>query len=323
MFLLLSTVLYDGSLFQYFKSAGNVIGVTLLIDLLISNGRYESIRDVGNYLIFLTYANLLSIIMLYPNGFGSELYKGAEYLLGIDNRFLYTFFPMICVNVWYDLYSKGKITTKTIIAFSVAFGTLIWFWSVGAIVSLFIFILYYILIYKKELTILPYAKLLLLIIIAINIFVVVLRQYDLFVNLITNYFNKDVSFSGRTFLWNRAFLLFSQYKEIGFGIHTDEELLKIFGYVTPPHNHFLYILYTSGIVGITLFILELFIVCNQLDKAKDIKLAVFFSFALFSIFLALVFDSFDYSCGLAMVLALANNINIIDNRKVKQKAVYK
>ena len=98
--------------------------------------------------------------------------------------------------------------------------------------------------------------------------------------------NKDLTFSGRTNLWNMS-LKYIVGNFWGYG-RGNEVLLHLTGYLNETHNTFLEILLSDGIPGITLFVLYL-INCikgklhTRKNKYINVCMFAFFSFMLLSV----------------------------------------
>ena len=97
---------------------------------------------------------------------------------------------------------------------------------------------------------------------------------------ITETFNKDVTFTGRTDLWSAAMEAISQRPIFGYGYDTDV-LLQYGMRYTDPHNSILYILLTEGILGVIAFMV---MILSVFAKKKDSKLKSNYIYASMLIF---------------------------------------
>lgn len=97
---------------------------------------------------------------------------------------------------------------------------------------------------------------------------------------ITEAFNKDATFTGRTDLWSAAMKAISQRPVFGYSYDTDVLLQYGMRYLD-PHNSILYILLTEGIIGLVAFVV---MILSVFAKKKDSKLKSNYIYASMVIF---------------------------------------
>lgn len=308
-FLFLATLVNDGSVFSFLRSFGAALGVVMLIEIVVSHKALTSLDYFSKYLTIVIILNVLSVI-IYPDGIGNNFAGTPEYFLGIDNRFLYFYLPAVGLMGVDSFVKIGRLSKSFWIANMIAYLTLLYFWSVGAIISYTVFIVCYVLSKKEYFTLVFNIKYYFIFIIGMLV-MLLSKAYLLFSDFIINVLKKDPTLSDRIFLWEKAIEVFLEYPLIGYGFHSDNCLINIFGHVTHPHNHFLYILYLSGIVGILFFILLNYIGCRNLHRYKKQPIVILISSILFSMYIALLADSFDYDPGLFLMLSIGANVNSI------------
>lgn len=194
--------------------------------------------------------------ILVPNG----LYKVSSYhtthFLGDDNALIYVFLPGITCMSLYSLISKGKINSIVWLAIITCEYSLISVWSVSAMMTLvlFVFLLLYVIVKK---TIPP--KILFLGVIVI-IIITLFGLTNIYVShFIENYLQKDVTLTGRTFLWAYAFDLILQNPIWGSGGYFTNGRWYLADVITagtieyPCHTPFLQLLIDGGIVLFGIF----------------------------------------------------------------------
>ena len=99
----------------------------------------------------------------------------------------------------------------------------------------------------------------------IFILVVLMQNLYFFSSFLQTVLRREVTLSGRTRLWSRAFSVFLQEPVWGVGQGQGNE---IFGFAT-THNRYMNTLFTGGIVGIVLFAILLILICKKLNNTKE------------------------------------------------------
>ncbi|WP_374047994.1 O-antigen ligase family protein [uncultured Finegoldia sp.] len=84
-----------------------------------------------------------------------------------------------------------------------------------------------------------------------TLIVVLGREYKI-VYYISMFFNRSITFTGRTNIWNSALYYINKKPLLGHGLETSLITIAKFNFVS-PHNRYLYILYTGGMLGFALF----------------------------------------------------------------------
>ena len=126
--------------------------------------------------------------------------------------------------------------------------------------------------------------------------------------------DKDVTMSGRTFLWDYGLLSFSEHPILGVG-YVDTRYLGRFLDVAHMHNLMMNILFTSGLLGIFLFFTIQYQWMKKVDKFRDTKEGGILIIVMFVSFFMSMADSFD-GATFWIIVMLAYNINKILNNYI-------
>lgn len=313
--LLLSTLKNNGNILKWITNFTLNLGIIMIIEKYININKKKIFGILTIIFYVLTIGNTISFIV-FPQGLAkTEYLNTAIYMLGIDNRFAFTYIPGLCIIGIYDLLKNGKITKITIIYFIITFGTLLYFWSAGALFAESLFIIYYIFIYKLNIKIKP--KIYFYIAVISFVLLVFFRIQNVFAFLIVDILHKDLTLSDRTVIWDNAIEIIQQNKLLGIGIRESNDMTnKISAY----HSHcdFLNILLQSGIIGLGVYWFLLYNSFARLNRFKNNKITQLISFSIGIMLIMLLVDTFDITANLFILICLAYNISyIIDERKEK------
>lgn len=287
LFTFFTTIYNNGDIVKFCGPAVSIIALTLLTETFFRILKLDYFRIIRNELFILTIINIIFQIK-FPYGILPEIN-----FLGIDNRLVFFYIPLIVFSGIYDYYNENKISKFTLVTMIITLWSTIRLWAVGGFLGL-ILISGIILLNKfaKMLKKLSLKKLIILIIL-INILVVFLQIQKYFEFLIVDVLHKDLTLTGRTYLWDWAIESIKQKTLIGFGIQSDEYLLNIYYWVAHPHNMFLNYLTTTGIIGFCLYMMILFVTARESGKIDNDKTKVLLGFTVFVILFLSIADTLD------------------------------
>ena len=314
--ILFSTIINKGNIFDAAGDALAIIALCILIENgLIKFGKNRTLKPI--ILIFLIYS-IINLIDVFINFDGKDV--NNSFFLGMDNRFIFYFLPMICFSIITEDGSK-KSRYLTITCFIISIFTIIYTWSVGALIGIIIYFIYFIILtYKKT----KYKKNLFdfnkcfLIICLVNILLVVFKIQYLFSDIIINVLHKDLNLSGRTYLWNIGLKKFLQSPFIGYGINKEYLMSYLWG-LNHYHNYFLNCLYQAGVIGFSIFVGMNIMTGNKIKKYNNSKNVKIISCTIIiSLILSLV-DTLDYPF-FYVLFTLGYNANyLIENSNSNSK----
>lgn len=242
------------------------------------------------FLTLLVALNALTIIM-YPNG----MYNNGpweNYFLGYDNGHVLVLLPAMLMSILYFEYKRNifSFITITMCLFSV-----FKCFSGTTVMGVLIFLILYIatrfpiirhyLFNKRNIV---------LLLIGLFISVVVLRLQNNIAPYILKWLNKDVTLTGRVYLWDVAFKSIKQHPIFGIGDSTISNL-KLFsltmfgGKLAYAHNEILDYLVRYGCIGIFLYAS---VIVKTLKNMK-LKKNNFIWYALTSFWIMMMFESYS------------------------------
>ena len=309
--LLISTIKNNGSITKFLSDFSMNLGMIFLIELYLKNDKMKIMKVLSSIFYFLMVLNTISFIIV-PEGLAVTQYlKTPIYLLGIDNRFSFTYIPGLCVIAIYDFMKNNKITKLTIIYFMITFITFVYFWSAGALVAESMFFIYYIFIYKLKYK--HFTNKYFPIIIVSFLGLVVFRVQNIFRFFIVDILHKDLTFSSRTILWDKAIKIINNNMWLGTGIQKSEFSIKAIS-AFHAHSHFLNIMFQSGIIGVIIYIYLIFDAFKRLNEYRKNVIAQMVAFTLFVLFIMLTVDTFDITANLFLIICIGYNISCFNQK---------
>lgn len=111
----------------------------------------------------------------------------------------------------------------------------------------------------------------------ISFFLIFVKIQSRFAGLIFSLFHKTVTFSGRTSIWERAYGIFEISPIVGCGTIASETMRSLIGGVN-PHNFFLGILVSGGLLRLTVYVLFFVIMASWFSRIKMNPEALLFVF---------------------------------------------
>ena len=253
-----------------------VAAMSLLIELAFQYKGYALLDAVAVFRIYL-YINLLLIIVFRNGVTGLD-----RWLLGYRNIQSWTILPVITLLMIRALWKFGKIDILTLLDVIVGIGTLVIVRSatswVGAFVYLVMSGITFVCYRMKK----PMPGI-------INLFdglaatvlffvgIVLLKLQHVFEPLIVNILHKDISFTGRTVVWDMAVAFIKEHWFAGAGYLKRAEYVALFkndGFNYPhPHNYVLSLLMQGGVVLLTIVMIGFVIAGIRLWKQRESLIA--------------------------------------------------
>lgn len=290
----------------------NLFVTYLFFDYELKNNKYEFIRISAIIFVFLLIINYLSILLKPINYFNQNT---RIHFLGYDNDvvpIIFTFLLFLTLNI----YLKNGKNTFSYIGIGIAILTLLKTWSANGIVGLVILLIYLVFFRKNKTDKIINFKNIFILSIIVFVCLVVFRMQDKLEYIIVNVLNRDITFTGRTRIWDNALKTWKEHKLFGVGIFDFIQRSKIYG-VYHAHCTYLNILFEVGIFG---FLIRMFLfkeVNNILKRYHTIisSLIVCFFAIYFSITTIEVYvnDILFYALlGLSINLEKFNNEELIN-----------
>lgn len=311
--ILFSTIINSGNIIGVFSNVIATISVCALIEYYIKKNT-ASISTI----IYYTFAlfTIINMFDVFITSILSEVsFEGYVFFLGKDNRFVFIFLPMIAMGaISIKLRNKNKLFLVLVSA--IAFLTLLYSWSVAAALVMGALTIYLMLTdvnnsKSPKLTLPIYF----LLIIIFNILIVFMQVQFYFYDFIVNVLHKDVSLSGRIFLWEIGIEKILQSPFIGYGVN-EYAVSKLLDGLVHFHNYFINMLYQSGFLNMIVFVLMNIIVMIKTHNYKSSYVYKVVSTLIFVSLVLSVFDTLDYTFFYVFYIILYN-IDYIEKNEFK------
>lgn len=305
----IGTYLNDGDYTRYLGPAISCISVVMITELGMSYNLRGFLRYLENVLIGYLILHLCTFIPrvlgIYP------FVTQTVTFLGIENRWIYVLLPLIIICSINSYFDNDKLTIKALLVCCFSIFSLIYVWSVGAMIACVAFISVLLIKPMLKKIGLINMKMISILYLVINYLLVTETILKKFSNVFKIYLKKDVTLSGRIHLWREVIQTLNEKPYFGGGVLTAVEEMRNFyiksGFVpgcavNHPHNHLLYVAYSGGYVSLIFFILFIAVSCCKIDEISNKKIQGVLVAGMVSIFTAALVDTLDYSLFYIIVL---------------------
>lgn len=143
--------------------------------------------------------------------------------------------------------------------------------------------------------------------------IVVFRLQNLFSGIIVDVLHKDITFTGRTSLWDMAMWYIQKKPYIGYGI-TAKFLTMKSGISYSPHNLVLQIVLAGGFLSLLCFVIMYIASVKKISKRKYVYSSLL-AVSIFCYLVASLTESTMNTQYFYLILVLAYNIDIIEKQK--------
>lgn len=321
-----STILNSGDILTMTKNVVKIISFCMLIEIGVRQTPKNLIRALIFVLGIECAVNSITILV-FPNGMYSyieritpEIAWGStnNFFLGYDNMHFLYLFPFLCTALIYAGHRKVRKGIQIIMVMLFC-ATVYVTWSVASVISITIFIFLF-LAYEFHMP----TKLLkwrnyLLIIFAGFLGLVVFRVQNLFEGFIVGVMRKDITLTGRTYVWDKALHYFSQKPLLGGGRLSRTQNYLIYG-LSHQHDMFLRILCESGIVGFICFLVILLSIGKSLKKSSQNRDRFLLSLTLFCFLIVFLTEAFDDLTSMFGLFIMAYHIRSLTEGLDKPEA---
>ncbi|MGI5895431.1 MAG: O-antigen ligase family protein [Oscillospiraceae bacterium] len=300
-------------------SGVSIIAFTMLVDLLCRKN-FNSLLDVL-FLIFAAWT-ILNIIFLFffPNGLYLHDYYGYPgNFLGIDNQLAPILFPAAFIFLFRSYYYYHRYNASSVLLCLLVIATFLKVWPATAIMGMIIILVWFLFfqIFKKfRDKITKFVNILSTSILAIVLFlsIVVFRLQDSFAFLIEDILHKDITFTGRTEIWDLAFQKISQCWLFGLGAYDKGGWIAWKrGLMWHAHDTYLNLILQAGVLFLLLYIVFFVLGGIGVFQKKNHPLAILITGFLFSFFIMFIVEVYGAPQFLFTIVLFGYYIkNIID-----------
>lgn len=329
--IVISTIINNAYIKESIFSMIQIISICMILEYGINTSGKNIINALLCIYELLILANFITIL-IFPNGMYLQNLTNARnnWFLGNDNQHIKYFITGICISIVYSINYYKKIKKRTVFLILLVSCSVLIRKSATGIIGILVFYLLigYLVIFKQK-CILDIKKLL-VVYSTIFLGVVIFRLQNIFSYLIVNILEKDITFTGRTYIWDYTIMYFKQKPILGYGIEETKIRLEKYANsnaINPvnAHDELLEIFYQGGIVLFFMFICIIKQSCKNLYKHKENMSSKIISFAIFALLITMITEVLGLE-NLIILLILGYNIEKIlkngeENWKIKEQKI--
>lgn len=255
----LATIYCGANYTSLFLAIFNALAICLVVEMGLKTDP-DALLDGASFTLGLFVLINFATIILFPQGMYEFNNYTQNYFLGYRNNSIMLFFPAIIFSIVRSLRKYNKLTLSSFVITAVSFATVILAFSATSVIGMTVFILFLLLALINKmpnfLNIITY--------LAINIAyffgVIILRLQEAFAFIIVDMLGRDLTFTGRTKIWDSALAAFAKSPVFGVGEIENQASRDLIG-ATHAHNYYLDLLYKSGVPGFLIFF-AILIICG-------------------------------------------------------------
>lgn len=290
--LFISTVVNNGNHWKLAVNCGTIISFGMLTELGIKNNCRLFLKTLLDILSVMICANLMTII-LFPQGIAQDNYYGnIYYLLGIRNGFPPVLIPVMGLTILYSSFYEKKLILSAKLLITVISISILITWSATGVVGWFILLFFILFIYKNKYSKFLNAPFLYFVYIIMFIAIVLLRLQSYFSYIIENILHKNISFTGRTDIWDIAIALIKRSPMLGYGVYEGHGLIFYRNQFYYAHNAVLEVMLQGGLFALFFFIMMLVFSAIFLNKYKTHPAAQIITFTIFAMMCMMLMEAY-------------------------------
>lgn len=282
-----STVLNHGNIQFCFLRLASILSIALIIDFFAVRA-FDLISGILMCFELLLCLNFISVLIYYPEALYISDTGYEIYFLGFRNTFIIYVLPAIVVAMLY--YSATKKKLRPILLAVSGIAPIFITWSATSICGVLMFVSVFALS-KTPIRKWVNFRIIFTGTMIINLLISVFRVMER-VSWISNFIKlvlkKRVTLTGRTFIWDCFFPLFSRSPLIGYG--SDVKFRTNSGFLASHmHNQWFQFLFEGGIFALLFFLILNFVVgarLNQYNRCSNVYIFLAAFSALYVLFIA-------------------------------------
>lgn len=255
----LATIYCGGNYTSLFIAILNALAICLVVEMGLKTDP-DALLDGASFTLGLFVLINFATVLLFPQGMYEFNTFTQNYFLGYRNNSIMLFFPAIIFSIVRSLRKYNKLTLSSFVITAVSFATVILAFSATSVIGMTVFTLFLLLALINKmpnfLNIITY--------LAINIAyffgVIILRLQEAFAFIIVDMLGRDLTFTGRTKIWDSVLAAFAKSPVFGVGEIENQASRDLIG-ATHAHNYYLDLLYKSGLPGFLIFF-AILIICG-------------------------------------------------------------
>ncbi|XZL94911.1 O-antigen ligase family protein [Clostridium perfringens] len=293
---------------SFFYIAG-ALGIVTLFHMGMYYNSKKTLNALSKLFTFMIIINLLTIL-LFKNGIVNTIDGSRVFLFGLRTGFSLYIIPGILFNLMNDsIRKRSTFSSGTLTCFIIGVISLLLEWIATGLVEIIIIIIMYVLVYIYYSKLFMNLKILFLSIMGIDFAITFLGKQNSLMTAFANYLGKDVTLSGRTYIWNCVLRKLSESPFFGFGINST---VSIYGIDKPAHNQWLHISMESGYIGAIILIIAVYFSCKYMMRYKNTNIYKIFTIWVVAILVGAITEIQTYVPFIYMIFEIPYVIKFVN-----------
>lgn len=312
--LLFSSIINGTGLLFCIKDIMRILGLCLITEYGIKYDKNSFFKAMTITLSLLVYINLFSILR-HPSGLYMNKTGYIEnWFLGYKNTHILYILPALMYN-FIDTYNKNnKLSFYNYFFLTIAIISTLFVNNGTGIIGLFIVVIF--IIFHKSIDRFKLVNIIngIYAYLAMFFAIVIFRLQNAFKFLIVDILHKDLTFTGRVYVWDKAIKMIKNKPLLGYG-NVSFEYSKI---VYSTHNTILGVMHKTGLIGLFMYFIIIFTSAKELLKENRNYIAQLISSFIFSYLIMMLTEAYAFKYFL-FILVLGYNVKYLINGSEKNE----
>lgn len=290
-----STFINGGDYWSLLVSNGSVLSYCIIIELGLKSN-IKGLFQANIFCLGFLYVINLALIIMFPQGLYKSRFFTENWLLGYDNSHIPYILPLIC---YYAMYAGAKrLSLPRKLIFIALFSASVYItWSATSVVGCTLFI---VIIVMNEMNIRPKVMncyTYLSAVLVAFVMIIILRFFEFLQPLLVDVLKKDMTFTFRLGIWDRALAMIINKPLFGWGVlESVDSYARL--HASHAHDYFLQLTLEGGVIGLSCFIILVIGVCKHLYKARETEYGFLLSGLLLCFFVMFLDESYGMNTPL-------------------------
>lgn len=308
-----STIISRGDYWSVLVNSGSIIGLCMLTELCVNNGdSFTLFKGLFWVTIILAAINLVTVFV-FPEGLYTNLSGGytMNWFLGYRNNHIGILLPCIIFAKIMSIWGTRNWILE-LLSLLISSVTIFITWSATSVVG-FTIILGYLLLFQNKywgflFNSVTFSLITFLFFLSVIIFQI---QNGILRTIVTNMLNRDLTFTGRVYVWDRAIELIKNNSIFGYGVLETETNMILLNAVN-AHNQFLQVSFQQGIIGTILFLSILIYAVIVLYRQRNNPIAGVLSVSLFAFWIMFTQEAYNLLLYYVLIILSCKTPQIIN-----------
>ena len=277
--LLISTIINNNNIVYALKFYIPFIILFLYLEFLITSNKS---RKMFNSICIVTgiFCIINFITVLMNSNIGSTDIQDRMYFLGYDNSMASILIMTAFLFILTSKLKFKKIKNEYMTILIIIVLTCFMIRSATAKIGATMLIVFIMLTYKKNILSKINYYVYLMVVIIMFLCIVIFRNQAFFKGIVVDVLQRDLTFSGRTQIWDMSMNEIQKNPIFGMGVSKMEERNEKIG-IYHAHSTFLNVALEGGIIYLSVYLLKLIVIGKKLNKTSNLEYKSIVSFAIF------------------------------------------